>query len=62
MAAINDQFRIQLHVCPSRETMDAILALLNVWQECNPDLMVAMVPAKDKYQYEIIQRGAGGNG
>jgi len=29
--------------------------LLNLWQDENPDHMVAMVPAKDRYEYEIIR-------
>ena len=55
-------FTAKIHVCPSDETMDAILALLNLWQECNPDLMVAMVPDREKYVYEIIRKGDKANG
>lgn len=48
---------LQINLCPSDETMKVILMLLNMWQDANPDRMVAMVPAKDKYQYEIIGKG-----
>ena len=48
---------IKMHLVPDDLTMRAILFLLNICQECNPDKMVAMVPAKDRYEYEIIQRG-----
>lgn len=47
---------IKMHLAPDDMTMRAILCLLNIWQECNPDKMVAMVPAKDRYVYEIIDR------
>ena len=51
-----DTFTIKIRLGPDEETMQLILMLLNMWQDCNPDRMVAMVPAKDRYQYEIIQR------
>lgn len=56
-----DKFTIRVRLCPDDETMAAILKLLNLWQDANPDHMVAMVPAKDKYQYEIIRRGEKGH-
>lgn len=43
-------------LCPDDETMAAILMLLNLWQDANPDHMVAMVPAKVGYEYEIIRK------
>ena len=52
-----DKFTIKIRLCPDDETMAAILKLLNLWQDAHPDLMVAMVPAKDRYQYEIIKSG-----
>lgn len=54
MASDKITFKIQL--CPDDETMAAILMLLNLWQDANPDHMVAMVPAKDGYEYEIIRK------
>lgn len=48
-------FKIRL--VPDTETMDVILKLLDLWQDANPDRMVAMVPQKDRYGYEIIDRG-----
>ena len=57
-----DKFTVKITVCPSDSSMDMVLAMLNVWQEANPDKMVALVPAREKYQYEIIQRGSGENG
>ena len=53
----SDQITFKIRLCPDAETMEVILRLLNMWQDNNPDLMVAMVPAKDRYQYEIIKRG-----
>ena len=52
---------ISLQLSPDDKTMQLILALLNIWQESHPDQMVAMVPAKDKYQYEIIDVKKGEN-
>ena len=40
--------------------MQVIMALLNLWQDCHPGQMVALVPAKDRYQYEIIQMDSKG--
>lgn len=45
-----------IRLIPDDDTMKVILTLLNLWQDNNPDAMVAMVPAKDRYQYEIIER------
>ena len=53
----SDQFTIKIRLIPDDETMAVILAMLNMWQDANPDLMVAMVPAEDRYQYEIIKSG-----
>ena len=55
MAVVND-LTINVRFVPDEETMDIIIRMLNLWQDSNPDRMVAMVPAKDKYQYEIIER------
>ena len=51
-----DKFTIKIRLCPDDDTMAAILKLLNLWQDAHPDLMVAMVPAKDRYEYEIIRK------
>lgn len=51
----------KIRLCPDDETMAAILMLLNLWQDENPDHMVAMVPAKDRYQYEIIRKWRANN-
>lgn len=48
---------IGIRLVPDDDTMKIILKLLDLWQDDNPDMMVAMVPAKDRYQYEIIERG-----
>ena len=45
-----------IRLIPDDDTMKVILTLLDLWQDDNPDMMVAMVPAKDRYQYEIIER------
>ena len=52
-----DQFTVKIRLIPDDETMAAILKLLNMWQDAHSDLMVAMVPAEDRYQYEIIKSG-----
>lgn len=52
-----DQFTVKIRLIPDDDTMAAILKLLNLWQDAHPDLMVAMVPAKDGYEYEIIKSG-----
>lgn len=52
-----DCFTIKIRIGPDDETMELILKLLNMWQENNPEEMVALVPAKDGYQYEIIPSG-----
>ena len=45
-----------IRLIPDDDTMNVILKLLDLWQDDNPNMMVAMVPAKDRYQYEIIER------
>lgn len=55
MAEIHMSAKIK--IVPDQETMDLILKLLDLWQDANPDRMVAMVPQKDRYGYEIIERG-----
>lgn len=52
----SDQITIKIRLIPDDETMAVILAMLNMWQDANPDHMVAIVPAKDRYEYEIIRR------
>ena len=47
---------VEIRLVPDEKTMDVILNLLDMWQDANPDLMVAMVPDRDKYTYEIIDR------
>ena len=59
MACLTGSIRIRM--VPDDETIEMILKMLDLWQDCNPDLMIAMVPAKDRYRYEIINRG-GNNG
>lgn len=49
-------FTVKLKFSPDQETMDLILKLLDLWQDAHPDMMVAMVPQKDRYGYEIIGR------
>ena len=50
------KYSIGIRLIPDDDTMKVILKLLDLWQDDNPDMMVAMVPAKDRYQYEIIER------
>ena len=57
-----DKLTIKIRLCPDEETMAAILILLNLWQDANPDHMVAMVPNREKYVYEIIRKGDKANG
>jgi len=45
-----------IRLIPDDDTMKVILTLLNLWQDDNPDMMVAMVPGVDRYVYEIIDR------
>lgn len=47
---------LQVNLCPSDETIKVILMLLNMWQEANPDQMIALLPNREKYEYEIIRR------
>ena len=48
-----------IRLIPDDDTMKVILKLLDLWQDDNPDMMVALVPAQDRYQYEIIPSGRG---
>ena len=41
-----------IRLIPDDDTMKVILKLLDLWQDDNPDMMVALVPAQDRYQYE----------
>lgn len=52
-----DKLTIMIRLAPDDETMQVILKLLDLWQDANPGKMVAMVPQKDRYGYEIIDRG-----
>ena len=52
-----EPIRMNIELTPGEETMKAIIALLNLWQDAHPDSMVAMVPQGDRYGYEIIDRG-----
>lgn len=45
---------IGIRLIPDDDTMKIILRLLDLWQDDNPDMMVALVPGQDRYQYEII--------
>lgn len=50
---------IGIRLVPDDDTMTVILKLLDLWQDDNPDMMVAMVPQRDRYGYEIIDRKVG---
>lgn len=39
----------------SDETLERVLKVLDIWQEANPGKMVGLVPAGDRYQYEVIE-------
>ena len=56
MMAKPGNLEVEIRLVPDEKTMDVILNLLDMWQDANPDLMVAMVPDRDKYTYEIIDR------
>ena len=58
----SDQLMLKIRLIPDDETMAVILSMLNMWQDAHPDLMVAMVPAEDRYQYEIIKIGRADQG
>lgn len=45
-----------IRLVPDDETMKAILVLLNLWQDDNPDMVVALVASHDRYQYEIKKK------
>ena len=47
---------MRIRLIPDDDTMKVILKLLDLWQDDNPDMMVALVPSQDRYQYEIIER------
>ena len=53
---MTSEITVKIRLIPDDETMAVILAMLNLWQDANPDHMVAMVPAKDRYEYEIIRK------
>lgn len=53
------RLEIGVRLVPDDDTMKIILRLLDLWQDANPELMVAMVPGSDRYQYEIIPSGRG---
>ena len=48
-----------IRLIPDDDTMKALLALLDLWQDDNPEMMVALVPSQDRYKYEIIPSGRG---
>lgn len=53
---MTNELTLKIRLIPDDETMAVILAMLNLWQDANRDHMVAIVPAKDGYKYEIIQK------
>lgn len=55
MAMIGD-FKVKVRLVPDKQTMEVVLKLLDIWQDDNPDMMVALVPGKDRYVYEIVDR------
>ena len=57
MAKSELTFKIQM--TPGEDTMRLVLALLDLWQDAHPDEMIAMVPDRDRYKYEIIHRERG---
>ena len=50
---------LKVRIVPDEKTMGAVLSILDLWQEANPGKMVAMVPGKDGYVYEIIDLKSG---
>ena len=50
------ELTVNIRIVPDDETIQLILRLLDLWQDSNPDQMIAMVPAGDRYIYEIINR------
>ena len=50
------ELTVKIRLIPDDETMAVILAMLNMWQDANPDNMVALLPAKDRYEDEIIRK------
>lgn len=52
-----DNLTIKIRLSPDEETMQLILRMLNMWQDSHPSQMVDLVPAKDRYQYEIVPSG-----
>ena len=50
------ELTVKIRMVPDEETIQLILRMLDLWQDSNPDQMIAMVPAGDRYIYEIINR------
>ena len=50
------ELTVNIRIVPDDETIQLILRLLDLWQDSNPDQMIAMVPAGERYIYEIINR------
>ena len=59
---MTSEITVKIRLIPDDETMAVIMAMLNLWQDANPDHMVAMVPAKDRYEYEIIRKRRANDG
>ena len=53
----SDRLTVEVRVTPGEDTMRMVLALLNLWQDAHPGKMVALVPDREKYVYEVIERG-----
>lgn len=47
---------VGIRLIPDDETMNVILNLLNLWQDDNPNAMVALVPGESMYEYKIIDK------
>ena len=51
MAAAEITAQCRLDV--SDDTLRAVCALLDVWQDAHPDKMVLLAPDGDKYRYQV---------
>ena len=49
------KIELQVVLTVSDETLADALKVLDIWQEANRGKMVGLVPAGDRYRYEVIE-------
>ena len=50
------EMHVEIKLCPTDETMQVLIGLLNMWQDAHPNKEVSLVPDGACYGYKIVDR------